>query len=360
MNKMERLSIILIILILMTSTTDLCMANPAPVQQSSHQIDGYVDTKQISPDSNGPPILANSSQIPFQFKNWGTYSGYIIGSKQYFQSYSSSSSESCFNMFGYYLGLQSNWVSEVLIDNNHQWVVSSQQSLDLKEGYTLAIKSFDIKGNKLYLELMKNNVPVHHKVLKVVEDPANPCENTYYYETNIKCLQQNDFDILIAVHFKYAFKGVDDEILSIVDGIWQISETARQKCNSDVCIVGALCDNGQCTCPEGQIACNESCISMDINNCGSCGNVCLNGKECNNGICTCPDGETECNGKCIDTLNDNDSCGSCGNICPVGALCDNGQCTCPEGQIACNESCISMDINNCRELRKHLPRWSSL
>ena len=115
MNKMERLSIILIILILMTSITDLCMANPAPVQQSSRQVDGYVDTKQISPDSNGPPILANSSQIPFQFKNWGTYSGYIIGSKQYFQSYSSSSSESCFNMFGYYLGLQSNWVSEVLI-----------------------------------------------------------------------------------------------------------------------------------------------------------------------------------------------------------------------------------------------------
>ena len=347
MNEMERLSVILIILILTTSITGLCIANPAPVQQYPHLIDGPADAKQFSPNSNGSLILTNSSQIPFKFKDWGTYSGYVIGSKQYFQRYSSPSSESCFDMFGYYLGLQSNWVSEVLIDDNHQWVVSSQQSLDLKEGYTLAIKSFDIKGNKLYLELMKNNVPVHHEVLKVVEDPANPCENTYYFETNIKCSQQNDFDILIAVHFKYAFKGLDNEILSIVDGIWQISETARQKCNSDVCIVGALCDNGRCTCPEGQMACNGSCIPMGINNCGSCGNVCLNGKVCNNGRCTCPDGETECSGKCIDTLNDNDSCGSCGNICPVGALCDNGQCTCPEGQMVCNGSCISMDINNC-------------
>ena len=132
MKEMERLSIILIIIILMTSITCLCMANPAPVQQSPNQIDGYLDTKQSSPNSNGSLILTNSSQIPFQFKNWGTYSGYLIGSKQYFQSYSSPTSESCFNLFGYYLGLQSNWVSEVLINNNHQWVVSSQQSLDLK------------------------------------------------------------------------------------------------------------------------------------------------------------------------------------------------------------------------------------
>ena len=65
---------------------------------------------------------------------------------------------------------------------------------------------------------------------------------------------------------------------------------------------------------------------MGINDCGSCGNVCLNGKVCNNGICTCPDGETECDGKCVDTSFDSNNCGSCDLICLPCSSCIEGKC----------------------------------
>ena len=127
----------------------------------------------------------------------------------------------------------------------------------------------------------------------------------------------------------------------------------------------------------GLACCSGDCVdtSIDMNNCGACGNACTDGKSCHEiaiGVmgCTCRDWETECNGMCVDLKRDPDNCGQCGHVCASGS-CENGACTCGQagcgpceacnypglcqstcgaGQTCCgNDGCVDTDFdpNNC-------------
>ena len=74
------------------------------------------------------------------------------------------------------------------------------------------------------------------------------------------------------------------------------------------------------TCPAGTILCNGTCIntSVDLLNCGSCGNACPAGTACVKGNCSCLVGLELCNGTCTETSFDSRNCGSCGYTCPLG------------------------------------------
>jgi hypothetical protein len=93
--------------------------------------------------------------------------------------------------------------------------------LKLQEGYELAIKSIDIDGNKVYLELSKNGAVVDSKVVSPSKDGANEADKTYYYK-NPAVGEQKKL-VTIGVHFKNAFRGADSNLASI-DGVWQISD----------------------------------------------------------------------------------------------------------------------------------------
>jgi hypothetical protein len=104
------------------------------------------------------------------------------------------------------------------------------------------------------------------------------------------------------------------------------------RCRGQCCPEGATCVQGAgggCTCPAGQIACDNACVPSDNNNCGACGNVCTGGQVCENGSCVCPEGLTDCNGTCVDTTTDPFNCGACGNQCGTnsqGPCCVQGGC----------------------------------
>lgn len=104
-------------------------------------------------------------------------------------------------------------------------------------------------------------------------------------------------------------------------------------------------------CLPGLMLCNGTCkdTSVDLLNCGSCGNVCPLGKACINGTCSCLPGLTLCEGTCIDTSFDLRNCGACGNACPFGKHCVNGECVCPADLSSCNGVCIDItsDELNC-------------
>ncbi len=108
---------------------------------------------------------------------------------------------------------------------------------------------------------------------------------------------------------------------------------------------------GNSACLPGQMLCNGTCVdtSVDVLNCGACGNVCPLGKACNNGTCSCLAGLNLCNGTCTDTSFDLRNCGKCGNICPPGKDCIKGECICPAGLSFCNGTCIDItsDELNC-------------
>ncbi|MBU1036919.1 IPT/TIG domain-containing protein [Patescibacteria group bacterium] len=146
--------------------------------------------------------------------------------------------------------------------------------------------------------------------------------------------------------------------------------------HSEVACVGGACDyicdpySPWADCNGGTDGC-ETDISIDINNCGWCGNDCTLGglistehtmMECvedinNNYICnyTCNIGWANCSGNAeceTDIMNNVNNCGSCGNVCSEpspdpdpsnpNAACDSGQCgfTCPDGYKDNGTGCV--------------------
>ena len=97
------------------------------------------------------------------------------------------------------------------------------------------------------------------------------------------------------------------------------------------------------TCHDGFTWCNGHCVelSLDIGNCGACGNSCPSGQSCVNGTCGCKAGKTLCNGVCSDLNTNTDNCGSCGVACTAGQYCQYGECLCSSGTTNCNGTCTS-------------------
>ena len=68
--------------------------------------------------------------------------------------------------------------------------VTSGTPLKLEEGYELAIKSIDIDGNKVYLELSKNGAVVDSKVISPSKDNPTMSDKTYYYKKGRRRLRR--------------------------------------------------------------------------------------------------------------------------------------------------------------------------
>ncbi|MBI5487193.1 MAG: hypothetical protein HY905_07655 [Deltaproteobacteria bacterium] len=98
------------------------------------------------------------------------------------------------------------------------------------------------------------------------------------------------------------------------------------------------------TCDSGQQWCDRACTdsTMDLENCGWCGNSCRAGLNCIGGWCRCPDGQDDCGGVCIDTDSDPDNCGGCGAVCSGDQVCIQGECRsqCEAPLILCDRRCI--------------------
>jgi uncharacterized membrane protein len=103
--------------------------------------------------------------------------------------------------------------SHVLINNSGLSTINSETPLILEDGYELAIKSVDIDGNKVYLELSKDGQVVDGKVIIA----ANEVDDTLVYS-------KPGTSQLIKVHIKNSFRGRDENLVT-VDGVLQTSET---------------------------------------------------------------------------------------------------------------------------------------
>ena len=96
----------------------------------------------------------------------------------------------------------------------------------------MAIKSIDIDGKRVYLELSKSGNVIDSAMIV----PPNVVEDTYTY---IKDLDYSKDVKVIQVHFKNAFRGADQN-LATVDRVWQVSDTNSSQLinnNSDRLII---------------------------------------------------------------------------------------------------------------------------
>jgi urease beta subunit len=101
--------------------------------------------------------------------------------------------------------------SDILLD-------ITAEPLELEDGYELALKSIDIDGNKVYVELSKNGSIVDSELI-VAPNIAN---GTYSYLKDTGTGQPAPAQI-IKVHFKNAFRGAN-ETMATIDSVWQASE----------------------------------------------------------------------------------------------------------------------------------------
>jgi len=159
----------------------------------------------------------------FEFGDWGSYKviGYLAN--KYFASYIESANESpLVSETTDKNQLSSEQLLQILTDDDTEMTISTATPLKLAEGYQLAIKSIDVKGNKVYLELSKDGAVVDSKVISPSADYATMADKTYYYKD--PAVGDAKKVVIIAIHFKNAFAGADQN-LATIDGEWQLSDT---------------------------------------------------------------------------------------------------------------------------------------
>jgi S-layer protein (TIGR01567 family) len=108
------------------------------------------------------------------------------------------------------------------MDGDDEITITPDTPLKLAEGYKLNITAIDNTG--MFLELTKNGEVVDSALRLPSKTGATMGDKTYYYKKDMG--NQKDL-VIIAVHFKDAVT-IGSKTAAVVDGIWQISETATE------------------------------------------------------------------------------------------------------------------------------------
>ncbi|MFZ2472149.1 MAG: S-layer protein domain-containing protein [Methanothrix sp.] len=161
----------------------------------------------------------------FDFADWGFYNVIGFQANKYFAGYVNDeyvddANEILFKESTDENSLSDEQLEEILIDFDNQMTVTSGTPLRLDEGYELLIKSIDTSTGMVYLELAKDGQVVDSKVVSPSKIYSTMADETYYYRKDVG--DSKDL-VIIAVHFKNAFRGADQN-LATIDGIWQISD----------------------------------------------------------------------------------------------------------------------------------------
>ena len=184
--------------------------------------------KKLSGDSPyGVKYETTAQSKEFKFEDWGAFDVMGFLADRYFAGYvenvDNAEKNLLFKESTDENSLSSEQLQKILIDDDTEKTVTSGTPLKLEEGYELAIKSIDIDGNKVYVELSKDGSVVDSKVISPSKTDANMADKTYYFK-NPAVGDQKKL-VTIAAHFKNAFRGADQN-LATIDGLWQISGAA--------------------------------------------------------------------------------------------------------------------------------------
>jgi len=195
-------------------------------------IDAAKSTATLS-DTEGARGIIYQTQAQdknFKFKPWGSYKKMGFLAEPYFAAYNNEATAgmtAAGETVPYIADKSKNdnlmtneQVTKILEDSDTERTITTANPLKLGEDYELAVKSIDVKGNKVYLELSKDGAVVDSKVIQPSIDNAGMGDKTYYYK---KDLGDTKEVVTVAAHFKNAFRGTDTDIAT-VDAVFQISD----------------------------------------------------------------------------------------------------------------------------------------
>jgi len=172
-------------------------------------------------EPHGIVYTTNAAKTDFKFKDWGSYRAIgFLGEKCFAEYLSDSSKGLLFDKSTDRSALAKKQLLKILADDDTEKTITTGSPLKLEDGYVLAIKSISSDGNNVYLELSRNGEVVHSAIMHTSYDAAATADNTYIYKEDAGELKNA---VLIAVHFKNAFRG-SDQNLATIDGLWQLSD----------------------------------------------------------------------------------------------------------------------------------------
>ena len=182
-----------------------------------------ITSNNVLDEDTGVIYETTAQENDFEFEDWGKYLTIGFWAEEYFAAYVEDTPETAYladdstdiNL------MADEQLSRVLYDDDDERTFTTGTPLKLKEDYELAIEAIDLDGNKVYVQLMKNGAVVDSAVVEPSKDRAGIKDKTYTYK---KDMGDTEKIVIIAVHFKNAFRGADQD-LATVDGIWQISDT---------------------------------------------------------------------------------------------------------------------------------------
>jgi len=174
-------------------------------------------------EPEGIKYETTAQQDDFEYEEWGQY--WTIGflADEYFASYVEGDLA---DQYLYYDSTDENLMvdeelSKILMDDDDERTFTTGTPLKLADDYELAIQAIDLDGNKVYVQLLKDGKVVDSAVVEPSKDNADVQDKTYTYTMD---LGDTEDIVVVAVHFKNAFRGSDQD-LATVDGIWQIADT---------------------------------------------------------------------------------------------------------------------------------------
>ena len=182
-------------------------------------------------DGNRGIFYTTSAQAKqFKFKPWGEYMAIGFLGDEYFAAYDEAVTpfmQAALIMVPFLYDkskvrnlMANEQLSNILIDDDTERIITGEEPLKLKDGYELAIKSINANETKVMLELKRDEEIVDTKIIAPGVDGATLADKTYYYKKNLG----NAGDIVtIAVHVKNVFHGTDYDSAT-VDGIFQVSD----------------------------------------------------------------------------------------------------------------------------------------
>ncbi|MEM2097535.1 MAG: S-layer protein domain-containing protein [Methanothrix sp.] len=210
--------------------------NPQNFAGFYYDIDDNIGNEQITmtitgnklEEPNGVKYTTTVQEKEFEFEGWGWYNSIGFLGEEYFAGYSDRKptwngaeiDPELYKQSTDRNTLVDEQLLKVLMDDDTERTFTSGTPLKLADGYELVIKSVDVDGNKVYVELMKDGQSVDKKVVYPSKDDATMTDQTYVYKKNIGDTEKL---VIIGVHFKNAFRGADQDIAT-VKGIFQVSD----------------------------------------------------------------------------------------------------------------------------------------
>ncbi|WNY25274.1 hypothetical protein MsAc7_08200 [Methanolapillus millepedarum] len=123
--------------------------------------------------------------------------------------------------------LKAEKMSKLILDSNDKYTLSTGQTLDLGNGYTVVPNQIDVNGNKVYLEFFKDGKSVDTAIINTDNNSDN--QKTWVLEQNL--LGEKNVQVM-RVHVSQVFQGTESSLVEI-KGIWLMDYTAAKELKTD-------------------------------------------------------------------------------------------------------------------------------